>query len=69
MKKARLYAPLLLLVIAFAHSAFAQKGALRIDYSVSLKDTASQQFHVTTEIRNINQPRLDLSLPTWDPGW
>lgn len=47
----------------------AQKNALKIDYTVTLSDTASQQFHVTTDIKNINQPRLDLSLPTWTPGW
>jgi predicted metalloprotease with PDZ domain len=47
----------------------AQKSALKVDYTVTLKDTALQQFHITTEIKNINQPRLDLSLPTWAPGW
>lgn len=47
----------------------AQKNALKVDYTVTLSDTASQQFHVTTNIKNINQPRLDLSLPTWTPGW
>jgi len=47
----------------------AQKSALKVDYTVTLSDTASQQFHVTTDIKNINQPRLDLSLPTWTPGW
>ena len=26
-------------------------------------------FHVTADVRNIRQPRLDLSLPTWTPGW
>ena len=47
----------------------AQKSALKVDYTVTLSDTAAQQFHVTTDIKNINQPRLDLSLPTWTPGW
>lgn len=47
----------------------AQKNALKVDYTVTLSDTASQQFHITTDIKNINQPRLDLSLPTWTPGW
>ena len=47
----------------------AAKNALRIQYTVSLSDVASQQFHVRTDIANINQPRLDLSLPTWAPGW
>jgi predicted metalloprotease with PDZ domain len=47
----------------------AQKSALNVDYTVTLSDAAAQQFHVTTDIKNINQPRLDLSLPTWTPGW
>jgi predicted metalloprotease with PDZ domain len=47
----------------------AQKSALKVDYTVTLSDAAAQQFHVTTDIKNINQPRLDLSLPTWTPGW
>lgn len=70
MQNKRSYIPLLLLVVCvFANAAAGQKGALKIDYTVALKDTSSQQFHVTTVIGNINQPRLDLSLPTWTPGW
>jgi Predicted protease with the C-terminal PDZ domain len=62
---------LVLFVILFAgfHAAYAQKSALRIDYSIILSNAAAQEFHVTTDIKNINQPRLDLSLPTWTPGW
>lgn len=52
-----------------SQSALAQKGKLDINYTVALNDVASQQFHVTTEIKNINQPKLELSLPTWTPGW
>ncbi|MFN6962343.1 MAG: M61 family metallopeptidase [Pyrinomonadaceae bacterium] len=68
MKKQRSFL-LLIVVLLSAHLASAQKGGLSIEYSVSLSDPAKQQFHVTTTIRNINQPRLDLSLPTWTPGW
>jgi predicted metalloprotease with PDZ domain len=57
-----------ILVLVIGFQAYAQKG-LQIDYTVALTDTASQQFHITTDIKNINQPRLDLSLPTWTPGW
>src|SRR4051812_34457153 len=46
-----------------------QGHALNISYGVSLTDPAKQQFHVTTDIKDIDQPRLDLSLPTWAPGW
>ena len=70
MKKAgRNISSLLFVVFALVQLAAAQKAALKIDYTVTLKDTASQQFHITTDIQNINQPRLDLSLPTWTPGW
>ncbi|NOT47970.1 MAG: hypothetical protein HOP17_09530 [Acidobacteria bacterium] len=51
-----------------AQSSFGQK-ALDIAYTVALTDAASQQFHITTDIKNIRQPQLDLALPTWTPGW
>ena len=57
------------LLFVLAQGAHAQRGAVQIDYTVSLTDPASEQFHVTTVVRNINQPRLALSLPTWTPGW
>lgn len=59
----------ILILLLGVHAAYAQKNALKIDYTVQLTDPASQQFHITTDIMNINQPRLDLSLPTWTPGW
>lgn len=58
-----------LTVFLFVSSAAAQKGGIDITYTVSLANPATRQFHVTTEIKNINQPRLDLALPTWTPGW
>ena len=58
-----------LLVLVFVPAVFAQKGELDINYTVSLTDVAKQEFHVTTDIKNINQPTLDLALPTWAPGW
>ena len=59
----------LVLVLFLSCFSTAQKQAMKIDYIVALNDTASQQFHITTDIKNINQPRLDLTLPSWDPGW
>jgi predicted metalloprotease with PDZ domain len=58
-----------LLLFGITISANAAKGPLAIDYTVSLKDTATRQFHITTVIKNIDQPSLALSLPTWTPGW
>ena len=60
---------LVFVLLLFVQAAFSQKGALDITYTVAVKDIPGQQFHITTEIKNINQPRLDLSLPTWTPGW
>jgi len=58
-----------LLLLFCLQSASAQKNSLDITYSVSVTDPATQQFHITTDIKNINQPTLDLALPTWTPGW
>src|SRR5262245_34403115 len=47
----------------------AQDHGLAVEYTVKVADIPGQLFHVTTDIRNINQPVLDLSLPVWSPGW
>lgn len=60
---------LILVLILGIQAANAQKSGLDINYTVALSDPAAQQFHVTTDIKNINQNRLDLSLPVWTPGW
>ncbi len=60
---------LVLVLLTFTQAAVAQKGKLDINYTVSLTDVAKQEFHITTDIKNINQPALDLALPTWTPGW
>lgn len=60
---------LLLLVFLCVQAVAQQSGKLDIAYTVALSDPATRQFHVTTDIKNINQPRLDLALPTWTPGW
>ena len=66
----RRYCPLaLLLLFLFSQISLAQKSRLQIEYTVALTVPASQQFHVTTLIKNISQPELVLSLPTWTPGW
>ena len=46
-----------------------QTNEFRIDYTVKVADLQSQLFHVTADVKNIKEPRLDLSLPTWTPGW
>ena len=62
----------LVLAITFfigGQAVLAQTVGLKIDYTVTVSDPSTQQFHISTDIKNINQPRLDLSLPTWTPGW
>src|SRR6187551_2813035 len=63
------FASLLFLALFFTSVASAQSGKLDISYTVALSDVASRQFHITTDIKNIKQDRLDLALPTWTPGW
>ena len=66
----RLVSPVVFLVLlTCSASVFAAKGKLDINYTVSLADVAKQEFHITTDIKNIDQPTLDLALPTWTPGW
>jgi hypothetical protein len=55
--------------VLLAPAAAAQGGRLEIEYTVKVADIPGQLFHVTTDIRNINQPSLELSLPVWSPGW
>jgi predicted metalloprotease with PDZ domain len=57
------------LSVLIAPAAMAQDPGLAIEYTVKVADIPGQLFHVTTDIRNINQPALDLSLPVWSPGW
>src|SRR5689334_9923590 len=55
--------------LLLAPSAATQVGRLDIEYTVKVADIPGQLFHVTMDIRNINQPTLELSLPVWSPGW
>ena len=73
-KKYRQHSLVFLFVIALpllvSSSTFSQKrDAFRIDYTVKVASLDSQLFHVTANVKNINEPQLDLSLPTWTPGW
>jgi len=50
-------------------STAAAPDQFRIDYTVKIASLDQHLFHVTASVKNINQPVLDLSLPTWTPGW
>jgi hypothetical protein len=54
---------LIAFLLLSTHAAEGQKKQLQSVYTVELADPATQQFHITTVIRNIEQPKLELSLP------
>ncbi len=58
-----------LALLLLAPSALAQSNQLRVDYTVAVADLDKQLFHVTTEVKNIREPSVTLSLPIWTPGW
>lgn len=57
------------LLLVAAPAAFAQGNQLRVDYTVEVASTDKNLFHITADVKNIREPRLELSLPTWTPGW
>ncbi|HKP86777.1 MAG TPA: PDZ domain-containing protein [Blastocatellia bacterium] len=57
------------LITVATTSAQAQANQFRIDYTVTLANPQDQLFHVTADVKNIREPQLSLSLPTWTPGW
>ncbi len=57
-------------ILVLSPAALAERrDSLRIDYTVSIVSGEGQLFHVTTDVKNIREPQLELSLPTWTPGW
>lgn len=73
LKRVRFNVPIILLVmfvaLATAPTAMGQARQLRIDYTVEVASVEDQLFHVTATLNDINQPRVDISLPVWTPGW
>jgi predicted metalloprotease with PDZ domain len=59
---------LIIVVATCALHAAAQDASFRVDHTVEVVP-AEHVFHVTTTLHNIQQPELDLALPTWTPGW
>lgn len=58
-----------LLILVSACTTVSQNRPLHIDYTVEVRDPETKLFHVTASVENIDQPSLELSLPTWTPGW
>lgn len=67
--QALIFTSTLFVLLSATPAAFAQAGQMRVEYTVAVTDLDQQLFHVTTDIRDIRQPSLTLSLPTWTPGW
>ena len=68
----RLYARAALLAVAAcasAATAAAQTDQFRVDYTVEVANASGHLFHVTADVKNLRERQLDLSLPTWTPGW
>ena len=59
----------LFVILTAAGSVQGQTEELRIDYTVKVASVENNLFHVTADIKNIKESRLDLSLPVWTPGW
>jgi predicted metalloprotease with PDZ domain len=58
-----------LFILSSATPAVGQDRRFHTDYTVEVSNPETSLFHVTANVQNINQPRLDLSLPVWTPGW
>ena len=56
-------------IISVAPAAIGQTDQFQIDYTVRLASIEGKIFHITADVNNIDQDRLELSLPTWTPGW
>jgi predicted metalloprotease with PDZ domain len=44
-------------------------AATRVDNVVSVADANTQTVHVVTTVSGVSEPRLELGVPTWDPGY
>ena len=69
MRNIRSALSLVLVLIALTSAGVARSKSLRTEHTVSLTDPAKQEFHVATVFSGLDQPRLELSLPVWTPGW
>ncbi|MEA2203484.1 MAG: hypothetical protein QOE77_260 [Blastocatellia bacterium] len=65
----RLSSALLWLLVVVVAPAAAQTNQFRVDYTVEVQNPEAGLFHVTADVKNIRQAELQLSLPTWTPGW
>lgn len=63
---ARRAAVLVLLSLCVTLTALA---VTRVDNVVTVADANSQTVHVVTTVSGVNEPRLEVGVPNWDPGY
>src|SRR5262247_205416 len=56
------------LLFTLSHNSRAQ-AAPRLDYTVGITDAAKHLFHIKIQASNLSDSNLDISLPSWTPGW
>lgn len=47
----------------------AAQGVPRLDYRMTVADATNHLFHLKIEATNVSGKTLDISLPSWTPGW
>lgn len=58
-----------LFVSAFAFTAALAQTAPRLDHTISIADAAKHLFHFKVQVSNVTGKTMDISLPSWTPGW
>jgi predicted metalloprotease with PDZ domain len=59
---------LVALLASLSHKVVAQSGP-RLDYTIGIADAAKHLFHLKIQATNLKARTLDISLPSWTPGW
>jgi predicted metalloprotease with PDZ domain len=57
-----------LLLATLSHNSSGQ-AAPRLDYTIGITDAAKHLFHIKIQASKISDPTLEISLPSWTPGW
>src|SRR5215208_2377952 len=58
-----------LLTSVFAFNTVLAQTAPRLDHTISIADAAKHLFHFKVQVSNATGQTLDISLPSWTPGW
>jgi predicted metalloprotease with PDZ domain len=58
-----------LLASVFACNTVLAQTAPRLDHTISIADAAKHLFHFKVQVSGASGQTLDISLPSWTPGW